>query len=45
VGLGDDTYDKKERPKRDENGKVIVEANNIKVAHPKSGKIKSSYFS
>ena len=56
LGLGDDTYDAKERrinknnnwqiAKRDATtGKVVIEAANIKVAHGKSGKIKSSYFS
>ncbi|CAD8092994.1 unnamed protein product [Paramecium primaurelia] len=45
LGLGDDSYDFKNRPPRGENGKPITQPNNVKIGAPKSGRIKSSYFS
>ncbi|CAD8198179.1 unnamed protein product [Paramecium octaurelia] len=45
LGLGDDSYDFKKKPPRGENGKPITQPTNMKIGAPKSGRIKSSYFS
>ncbi|CAD8044938.1 unnamed protein product [Paramecium primaurelia] len=45
LGLGDNSYDNKPRPARNEQGKPITSPSNMKVTAPQSGKIKSSYFS
>ncbi|CAK75378.1 unnamed protein product (macronuclear) [Paramecium tetraurelia] len=45
LGLGDNSYDNKPRPARNEQGKPITSPPNMKVTATQSGKIKSSYFS
>ena len=45
IAIGEDTYTKKTKVERDENGKPKTEPPNVKVAHPRTGKFRSSYFS
>ncbi|KAM3132799.1 hypothetical protein pb186bvf_015104 [Paramecium bursaria] len=45
LGLGDDSYDHKQRPPRNEQGKPITSPPNFKVQPARSGKIQSSFFS
>lgn len=43
--IGDNSYDNKPIPKRNEMGKPVTELPNVKTNPPKKGKIKSSLFS
>lgn len=45
TAIGDDSYDKKQIPVRDENNKVKTQPPNVKVSASRSGKITKSYFS